>query len=62
MFCAKHGEKLALVLDDHSGAELCGFDAAHYLCDRWTADISLEDLLISEIPEGEPILPALHAE
>jgi hypothetical protein len=50
------------MLDDHAGAELCGFDAAHYFCDRRTADISLEDLLISEIPEGEPILPTLHAE
>ena len=26
---AKDGEKLALVLDDHAGAELCRFDAAH---------------------------------
>jgi hypothetical protein len=26
---AENGEKLALVLDDHAGAELCGFNAAH---------------------------------
>jgi hypothetical protein len=26
---AKNREKLALVLDDHAGAKLCGFDAAH---------------------------------
>jgi hypothetical protein len=62
MIDAENSEKLALMLDDHAGAELCGFDAAHYFCDRRTADISLEDLLISEIPEGEPILPTLHAE
>jgi hypothetical protein len=26
---AENREKLALVLDDHAGAKLCGFDAAH---------------------------------
>src|SRR2546429_4147821 len=49
-----YGEKLALVLDDHAGAELCRFDAAHCFCgpDRVGADSSLESLLISEIPAG----------
>ncbi len=28
---AKNREKLALVLDDHAGAKLCGLDAAHML-------------------------------
>jgi hypothetical protein len=26
---AENGEKLALVLDHHAGAKLCGFNAAH---------------------------------
>jgi hypothetical protein len=50
------------MLNDHAGAELCGFNAAHYFCDRRTADISLEDLLISEIPAGSPLCDAVHAE
>ena len=29
VFGAEDREKLALVLDHHAGAELCGFDAAH---------------------------------
>src|SRR5438045_1965828 len=35
MVHAENREKLALVLDDHAGTKLCGFDAAHdYVCDR----------------------------
>src|SRR5216683_3938828 len=30
MIDAENSEKLALVLDDHAGAELCRFDAAHF--------------------------------
>jgi hypothetical protein len=29
MIDAEDGEKLALVLDHHAGAKLCGFNAAH---------------------------------
>src|SRR5207249_8764530 len=32
---AEHGEKLALVLDDHAGAKLCGLDAAHRLPEKF---------------------------
>jgi hypothetical protein len=34
---AKNGEKLALVLDNHAGAKLCGFDAAHSFHGRGAA-------------------------
>ena len=50
---AENGEKLALVLNDHAGAELCGFNAAHKLPER---------LQISEIPAGSPLCDAVHAE
>jgi hypothetical protein len=50
---AENREKLALVLDDHTGAELCGFNAAHRLPER---------LRISEIPAGSPPSDAVHAE
>jgi hypothetical protein len=50
---AENREKLALVLDDHAGAELCGFNAAHKLPER---------LQISEIPAGSPLCDAVHAE
>src|SRR5205823_14661719 len=32
---AVHGEKLALMLDDHAGAKLCGFEAAHMLPEKF---------------------------
>jgi hypothetical protein len=55
MIDAEDGEKLAFVLDDHAGAELCRFDAAHML--------PRESLLISEIPAGElKFAPTLLAE
>jgi hypothetical protein len=53
MVDAEHGEKLTLVLDDHTGAELCGFNAAHMLPER---------LRVSEIPAGSPLSDAVHAE
>jgi hypothetical protein len=53
MVDAEHREKLALVLDDHTGAELCGFNAAHMHPER---------LRISEIPAGSPLGDAAHAE
>jgi len=60
---AEDGEELALVLDDHSGTELCRFDAAHFCCGRRATDGSLESLLISEIPAGElKFAPTLLAE
>jgi hypothetical protein len=33
---AEHGKELALVLDDHAGAKLCGFDAAHRFTRPWS--------------------------
>jgi hypothetical protein len=32
MIDAENSKKLALVPDDHAGAELSRFDAAHYFC------------------------------
>jgi len=62
---AENREKLAVVLNDHAGAELCRFDAAHCVGgpDRVGADRSLESLLISEIPAGGlKFAPTLLAE
>jgi hypothetical protein len=47
---AKNREKLALVLDNHAGAELCSFDAAHNFLGR--AAGRLLKIADSEIPAG----------
>src|SRR5260370_26859824 len=49
---AENGIELALVPDDHAGAELCRFDAAHFFCGRKAADCSLWRSRISEIQAG----------
>src|SRR5260221_6986299 len=50
---AKNREKLALVLDDHAGAKLCGFDAAHSFHGRGSGQ-GLLKIAISEIPASGP--------
>jgi len=51
---AEDGEKLALVLDDHAGAKLCRFDAAHcFAAPTGSGRLLPEKFLISEIPEGQ---------
>jgi hypothetical protein len=46
---AENREKLALVLDDHAGAKLRGFDAAHSF-GRPRRGRRLLEMAISEIP------------
>jgi hypothetical protein len=50
---AENREKLALVLDDHAGAKLCGFDAAHSFQGRGGGQRLLK-IAISEIPASGP--------
>src|SRR5262249_27533008 len=52
VFRAEHGEKLALVLDDHAGAKLCGLDAAHCLFAAAMRPTAPWNVSISEIQAG----------
>jgi hypothetical protein len=58
---AEDSEKLALVLDNHSRAELCRFDAAHcFVRPQSGRRLPRQKSLSSEIPEGE--LTLRHAQ